>query len=165
VTNPASAYIARVVQVDALLGRLIAALQEVGAWSNTYLIVAADHGMGLASSSTHPASTPSSWNPFMAFHGPGLKQGASIPYAELPDLAVTAAHLLGLRPLQGHLDAVMAPPVAGPTGTVLTNLFAGAPDDIPHPRYVQRCLDMGTACTSEGDDFGPYREAMLALIR
>lgn len=164
-TNPASLYIRHLLEVDTLLGSLIQALKTAGVWENTYLVVAADHGMGQASGSTHPAATPSSWNPFMAFYGPGLKRGATIPYAELPDIAVTTVRFLGLPPLRGHLDPLVSIPVKGATGTVLTNLFAGAPADVIHPRYVEKCLAMGTACTSAGDDFAPYRQTMLNLIR
>jgi len=121
--------------------------------------------MGQMASSTHPASTLSSWNPFMAFYGPGLKRGTTIPYAELPDIAVTTVRFLGLPPLRGHLDPAVTLPVAGATGTVLTNLFEGEPDEIAHPRIIERCLAMGTVCTSDADDFGPYRETMLSLLR
>jgi len=164
-TDPGSPYVAHLLEVDGLLGRLIDALGAAGVWDNTYLVVAADHGMGQATSSSHPASTPSSWDPFMAFYGPGLKRGATIPYAELPDVAVTAAHFLGVRPLRGHIDPAVTLAVKGTTGTVLTNLFQGQPDSLDHPRYVERCLEMGSTCTSSGDDFGPYRQTMLSLIR
>ncbi len=164
-TNPASTYIQHLVQVDALLGTLIAALKDVGVWDSTYLILAADHGMGLEAASNHAASAPSSWDPFMAFYGPGLKRGTTIPYAELPDIAVTTMRFLGLPSLKGHLDPLVTIPVKGATGTVLTNLFVGQPDVIPHPHYVQTCLDMGTACISGADDYATYRTTMLNLIR
>jgi len=163
-SNPSSTYIRHLLEVDGLLGKLIQALEDTGVWPSTYLVVAADHGMGDAAASTHPASTPSSWNPAIAFYGPGLKRGATIPYAELPDIAVTAARFLGLRPLAGHTDPAVTLPIKGPTGTVLTNLYAGEPDEIAHPRYIEQCLAMGTACTSTADDFGPYRQMMLVLI-
>ncbi|MBC8133987.1 MAG: alkaline phosphatase family protein [Deltaproteobacteria bacterium] len=164
-TNASSAYIRQLIVVDGLLGRLIQALKDVGVWESTYLVLAADHGMGQAAGSTHPASTPSSWDPFMMFYGPGLKRGTTIPYAELPDIAVTTIRFFGLPPLRGHLDPAVNIPVKGPTGTVLTNLFVGAPADVAHPRYIEKCLNMGTACTSSGDDFAPYRQTMLNLIR
>ncbi|MEO8212887.1 MAG: alkaline phosphatase family protein, partial [Myxococcales bacterium] len=164
-TDPGSAYVRHLVEVDGLLGRLIQALKDVALWDTTYLVVAADHGMGQASSSTHVASSLSSWNPFMAFYGPGLKRGASIPYAELPDIAVTTVKFFGWPPLRGHLDPAVNIPVKGTTGTVLSNLFLGAPDELAHPRYVEECLALGAACTSTGDDFGPYRQSMLGLIR
>lgn len=164
-TDPGSAYIRHLLEVDGLLGQLIQALKDVVLWDSTYLVVAADHGMGEAASSTHVASSLSSWNPFMAFYGPGLKRGVSIPYAELPDIAVTTVKFFGWPPLRGHLDPAVTIPVKGTTGTVLTNLFLGAPDELAHPRYIEKCLALGTACTSTADDFGPYRQSMLDLIR
>ena len=165
VDNPASAYIRHVVEVDALLGQLIAALEAAGVWPRTYLVVSADHGMGQASASAHPPVTPSSWQPFMAFRGPDLKQGATIPYAELPDIAVTTMRFFGLPPLKGHLDPQIPAAVRGPSGTVLENLFVGAPADLAHPRLIEKCLAMGPACTSSGDDFAPYRATMLELLQ
>ena len=47
---------------------------------------------------------------------------------------------------------------------MLTNLLAGAPPDLPHPRLLERCLQMGPACTSDADDYGVYRRAMLDLL-
>jgi Sulfatase len=164
-TNPNSTYIRHLVQVDGLLGTLISALKDEGVWDSTYLVVAADHGMGQDTASTHVASTVSSWDPFMAFYGPDLKKGTTIPYAELPDVAVTTMRFFGLPPLKGHLDRLVTIPVKGATGTVLTNLFLGQPDVIPHPRYIQACLNRGTACTSTGDDFASYRQTMLNLIQ
>ena len=108
-TNASSAYIRHVVASDALLGQLIQTLKDEGVWNSTYLIVTADHGMG---TDRRPARTPprppargtSSWR----FYGPDLKKGATIPYAELPDVAVTAARFLGLPPLKGHTGNVDA---------------------------------------------------------
>ena len=128
-------------------------------------MLASDHGMEDGAASGHAAAARSSWNPVLAFYGPGMKRGATIPYAELPDVAVTVAHLLGLRPLRGLLDPAVTLPVRGPTGTVLTNLFEGAPDELPHPRYIERCLQTGTACTSEADDYAAYRQTMLGSRR
>ena len=147
---------------DTYVGQLIQALKDEGVWARTYLVVTADHGMGQTSASEHPPSSASAWNIFMAFMGPDLKKGATIPYAELPDVAVTAARFLGLPPLRGHTaDVSLAQ--KGPTGTVLSNLFMGAPAEIPHPRWVDKYLQMGTF-SSAGDLYPPYRTAMLSLI-
>jgi hypothetical protein len=162
-TNPTSAYQRHILANDALLGQLIQALEDEGVWESTYLVITADHGMGPANDSSHPATTASSWDIFMAFHGPGLKKGATIPYAELPDVAVTATHFLGLPPLKGHTGNVTLAH-KGPTGTVLTNLFEGAPAEVAHPRYIQQYLDRNTFPTT-GDDYLPYRAAMLELIK
>jgi hypothetical protein len=164
--NPESAYIKYLTTtVDGLLGQVIDALKEADLWERTHLVLAADHGMDDSGASTHSPASPPAWDPFLAFRGPGLKRGATIPYGELPDVAVTAAHLLGLRPLRGLLDPAVTLPVRGPTGTVLTNLLAGQPDALAHPRYLERCLQQGTACTGTADDYAPYRQTMLGLIR
>lgn len=164
-TDPSSAYIRQLVQVDGLLGTLMQALKTAGVWEQTYLVIAADHGMGASAASNHPASVRSSWEPFMAFYGPGLKRGSTIPYAELPDIAVTTAHFLGLQPLRGHLDPRVTLPVRGATGTLLRNLFVGAPAELEHPRYIEKCLALGPACMSTGDDYAAYRRTMLTLIQ
>src|SRR6185436_5400256 len=162
-TDPGSAYIKHIVASDALLGQLRKALEDEGVWDSTLLVGTADHGNGQTSASAHVASTASSWDIFMGCYGPGRKRGATIPYAELPDVAVTAARFLGLRPLQGHTGATSLAR-RGPTGTVLTNLFAGAPDELAPPRYVEQYLKMNTFSGS-GDDYGAYRSAMLNLLK
>src|SRR5205814_9342927 len=105
-TDPASAYLEHIVASDALLGQLRKALEDEGVWDSTYLVVTADHGMGQTSASAHVPSSASSWDPFMAFYGPDLKKGATIPYAALPDVAVTVMRFFGLPPLQCLTDPV-----------------------------------------------------------
>jgi hypothetical protein len=163
-TNPGSAYVLHLVQNDLLIGTLIQALKDVGVWDHTYMVVGADHGMGQTTDSVHPPSTASSWNPFLAFYGPGLKKGATIPYADLPDVPVTMMHFLGLPPLQGHTDPKVMLAQKGPTGVFLSNLLEGAPADITHPRYIEKYLQMGTF-TSTGDTFAPYRTGMIGVIK
>jgi hypothetical protein len=163
-TNGMSPYVRHIVESDVFLGQLIQALKDEGVWNNTYLVVTADHGMGTAASSSHPATTASSWDIFMAFHGPDLKKGATIPYAELPDVAVTAVRFLGLPPLKGHGAAVTTVGRKGPSGTVLTNLFVGAPDELAHPRLIDQYLKMNTF-GSTGDSYTGYRAAMLDLLK
>ena len=112
-TNASSAYVRHIVGQRRLAGQLIQALKDEGVWNNTYLVITADHGMGTTAPARTrrqpPARGTSSWR----FYGPDLKKGATIPYAELPDVAVTAMRFLGLPPLKGHT----APSVdAGPEG-------------------------------------------------
>jgi hypothetical protein len=160
-TDPNSKYIQYFVNtVDPLLAKLIDGLKSAGAWERTYLIVGSDHGMGQTSASNHPQSVRSSWETFMAFYGPGVKRGATIAYAEGPDVAVMTNHFFGLPPLQGHLDGDLPANLRGPSGTLLQNIFEGNPDDIQHPRLIERYLDAGMP----GDDYVEYREGMLKLL-
>lgn len=160
-TNPESAYIKYFVNtVDPLLAKLIEGLKSAGAWERTYMILGSDHGMGQTSASNHPQSVRTSWDVFIAFHGPGIKKGAKIAYAEGPDVAVMTNHLLGLPPLQGHLDESIPENLRKPTGIFLEHIFEGGPDDVPHPRLIERLLNSGMP----GDDYVEYRDRMLKLL-
>lgn len=160
-TNPDSEYVQYFVNtVDPLLAKFIEGLKSAGAWERTYLIIGSDHGMGQTSASNHPQSVRSSWETFMAFYGPGIKQGATIPYAEGPDVAIMTNHFFGLPPLEGHLEGDLPENLKRPTGVLLENIFEGGPDDIEHPRVIERFLDAGMP----GDDYVEYREGMLKLL-
>lgn len=119
--------------------------------------------MGQGSSSDHPPSTLSSWQTVAVFSGPGVKQGETIPYAGLPDLAVLTNHLLELPPLQGHTDAAVMLPKEGATGTLLGNIFAGQPRELTHPRYIEQYLNTGTY-TGSGSEYADYRLGMLKVL-
>lgn len=161
-TNPKSEYVQYFVKtVDPLLGKLIAGLKSAGVWERTYIILGSDHGMGQTSASGHPQSVLSSWQTFMAFYGPGVKRGATIPYAEGPDVAVMTNYFLGLPPLGGHLDGKLPPKLRGVTGVFLANILEGGPADIKHPRVIERYLHSGMP---RGDDYVDYRAAMLKLL-
>lgn len=160
-TNSKSEYVQYFVKtVDPLLAQLIAGLKTAGVWERTYIILGSDHGMGQTSQSGHPASVLSSWQTFMAFYGPGVKRGATIPYAEGPDVAVMTNYFLGLPPLKGHLDESLPPKLRGVTGTFLANIFEGGPADMKHPRLIERYLRSGPPA----DPYVHYRAAMIKLL-
>ena len=160
-TNPKSEYVQYFVKtVDPLLAQLIAGLKSAGVWERTYIILGSDHGMGQTSQSGHPPSVLSSWQTFMAFYGPGVKKGATIPYAEGPDVAVMTNAFLGLPPLKGHLDDSLPANLRGVTGVYLANIFEGGPADIKHPRLIERYLHSGPP----GDTYMDYRAAMIKLL-
>lgn len=161
--DPGSAYQKAILNADALLGKLIETLKEKNVWKETYIIVASDHGMGITVQSEHPPSIPSSWLTFMNFYGPGIKKGASIPYAETPDIAVMINHLLGLRPLRGHTDPKVPDEQKAVTGTLLTNIFEGNPEIIYHPGLIKRYLEDEN--WEPSDDFAEYRLGILDLIK
>lgn len=161
-TNPKSEYIQYFVKtVDPQLARLIAGLKTAGVWDRTYIIFGSDHGMGQTSQSNHPQSVLSSWRTFMAFYGPGIKRGATIPYAEGPDVAVMTNHLLGLPPLRGHLDPKVPKNLGRVSGVFLEHIFEGGPADVKHHRMIERYLTSGMP---RGDLYVDYRNAMIKLM-
>jgi hypothetical protein len=81
----------------------------------------------------------------MAFYGPGIKRGATIPYAEGPDVAIMTNYLLGLPPLRGHLDEQVPAKLRGVTGVFLANIFEGGPADVKLPRLIERYTALGDA--------------------
>jgi len=162
-TKPESKYQQYLLQVDRLLGKLIAALKSEGVWDSTYVIVSSDHGMGMTKRSDHPATEISSWKPYMNFYGPGIKKGGTIPYAETPDMAIMIDHVLQLTPLQGHTDPNVSIEPKGTTGTLLTNIFEGNPSTIDHPKLIRKYLEGRN--WKPVDDFADYRTSMLSLIR
>jgi len=163
-TNPSSEYIQHLLAADVLLGTLIQSLKDSGVWDSTYIILTSDHGMGDSAGSDHPPSTRSSWSNVMIFYGPSVKKGASIPYAETPDVAVMTNHLLGLPPLLGHTDPAVTLAKKGATGTLLMNVFEGQPQDLQHPKYIEKYLELGTF-TSSGENYADYRTEMLGLLQ
>lgn len=161
--NPHSQYQKAILNADALLGKLIQVLKDENVWENTYIIVSGDHGMGITEQSDHPPSVLSSWTAFMNFYGPGVKKGNSIPYAETPDLAIMINHFLNLDPLQGHTDPKVPVEEKGTSGTFLSNILIGNPDEITHPKMIRRYLESKNWKPS--DDFAEYRLSMLSYIK
>jgi hypothetical protein len=161
--NPNSKYQQDIQKVDALLGKLVQTFKDEGVWENTFIITAADHGMGVTERSDHPPSILSSWSIFLNFYGPGIKKGMSIPYAETPDLAIMINYFLNLKPLQGHTDPAVTINPKGITGTFLSNIFEGNPDGLEHPKFIRRYLESNNWKPS--DDYGEYRLAMLKYIK
>jgi Type I phosphodiesterase / nucleotide pyrophosphatase len=161
-TSPNSDYVQYFVRtVDPLLAQFVDGLKRAGAWDRTYLVIGSDHGMGQTSQSGHPQSVLSSWRTFMFFYGPGIRKGATIPYAEGPDVAVTTNHLLGLPPLRGHLDPNVPARLGRVTGVLLTNIFEESPADIIHARPIERYLQSDMP---RGDQYVDYRAAMITLL-
>jgi len=160
-TNPSSAYQAAIRNADNQLGRLVTQLKNMGLWENTYFILGADHGMQPTSASGHPANYRSSWEPFMLFYGPGVKKGATIPYAETSDIALMAAHFLGIERPRGHDASVNVNP-RGPTATFLSNIFEGQPESLSHPQYVRRYLVARNFAPP--DNWTDYRSYMLSVL-
>ncbi len=161
--KPGSDYQNYIVYLDHLLGKLIDTFKSAGVWDSTYIIVAGDHGMGMTKKSEHPASTVSSWKPYMNFYGPGIKKGKSIPYAESPDIAIMIDYLLKLTPLKGYTDPKVNIEPKGTTGTLLTNIFVGNSRELNHPMLIKKYLESTNWHPS--DEYGDYRLAMIKLLK
>ncbi|MDB5051078.1 MAG: hypothetical protein JWO30_4149 [Fibrobacteres bacterium] len=163
IPDPNSTYNKAILVADAELGRLIQTLKDGGVWDSTYLIVAADHGMNNNPISLHDADQITSWDPFISFHGPGLKKGETIPYAELSDIAIMADYWLGLRPLKGVLDPKVTIGPKEPTGSFLSNLFLGSPKELNHPRYIERFL--AAVNQKPKADYISYRNTLIPILK
>ncbi len=161
-SDPDSPYIKAIINADRQLGRLIEALKAANTWQNTTLIVSADHGMGQTSRSSHPADQHQSWQIFMGFYGPGIKKGVVIPYAESPDIAILSAHVLGTDSLKGHVNTDGTIELPHATGTLLKNIFEGAPDTLEHPRVIERYLQANDYTPPK--DYREYRREMIRLL-
>ncbi len=162
-TDSGSEYQKAILRADNLLGDLIRTFKAAGAWDSTYVIVSADHGMGVTAQSDHPPSARSSWAMYMNFYGPGIRRGSTIPYAETPDIAIMTAHFLNLKPLAGHTGPGVKAEPKGTTGTFLANIFEGGPKTVDHPKFIRRYLE--SRGWTPPEEYGDYRLGVLSLLR
>ena len=161
-SNPNSNYIKAILNADAELGRLITFLKQEDLWETAYFIISADHGMGILTKSNHLSEQLSSWQIYMNFYGPGIKKGATIPYAESPDVALMTNHFMGLPALKGYTSNVENLSHLKTTGIFLENIFEGNPDTIEHPQWIKKYLENNNQ--SPPNDYLHYRTGMLNFI-
>ena len=162
--NPDSPYIKHLLEVDALLGRLIQALRDSGigtARTSSWRPTTA-WGRRRSASTAPRHSAPGS--PSLPFTG-RTQAGGHHP---LRRAAGSGGHR---RPLSGPASAAGAPrpggghPGQGAHGHGADQPVPGGAGKHSHPRYLETCLAMGVACTGSSDDFAPYRQVMLDLIK
>ncbi len=115
--HPDSPYIARATEADRQVGRLVEALKAAGQWEDTLFIVTSDHGQ--TKTGWHPTLPEESWLFPAVFHGPGIRQGHRVEWADQTDIVPTIAELMG----------VPAPNDDGGAGRVLTAIMTGTGDD------------------------------------
>jgi len=161
-TNPNSKYIKAILNADAQLGKLVTFLKNEGLWETAYFIISADHGMGTLRKSNHLSEQLSSWQIYMNFYGSGIKKGATIPYAESPDVALMTNHFMGLKPLKGYTSKLNYLKNNSTTGVFLKNIFEGNSDNLKHPQWIKRYLDKNAS--SPPNDYLHYRQAMINYI-
>jgi hypothetical protein len=161
-TKPDSKYIKAILNVDAQLGKLMSFLKQQGLWETAYFIISADHGMGTLKKSNHLSEQLTSWQIYMNFYGPNVKKGATIPYAESPDVALMTNHFMGLKPLKGYTSKVESLKNLKTSGVFLENIMEGNTKDVIHPKWIKKYLDANNG--TPPNDYLHYRQAMLNFI-
>lgn len=121
-----SPYIKAAQNADRLLGEFVAELKRMNKWDDTLLVLLTD---GQASTGWHPAQNEESWRIPLAFVGPGVAQGKSIPYAESIDIVPTVLSLIGLPPTNTD----------GGAGRVLEEIKVGSTTT---PQVPRRLLEL-----------------------
>lgn len=118
-----SPYIKAAQNADRLLGEFVAELKRMGKWNDTLLVLLTD---GQASTGWHPIQNEESWRIPLAFVGPGVAQGKTIPYAESIDIVPTVLSLTGLPPTNTD----------GGSGRVLEEIKVGNTTTVQAPRRL-----------------------------
>ena len=90
-----SPYKKAIEEADRQLGRLITALEARGELSQTLLVVTGDHGQ--SAGGWHPMLDEAGWLTPMVFHGPGIKRGVVVEWADQIDVAPTIADMMGVE--------------------------------------------------------------------
>ena len=112
---------------DELVAKLVGELRRTERWSDTLLVVAADHGQ--ADTGWHPPFVEESWRAPLILTGPGVKKGQTFPYAEIIDLAPTICHLMDV------------PAPADSIGVVLNESLVRPEEKLEERRATLRDLD------------------------
>ena len=108
--HPQSPYAKAAREADRQLGRFISKMEELGRWKDTFFVFMAD---GQSRYGWHVPMDEESWRTPMIFHGPGVRAGHTIPYAEIIDVVPTIASALGIE----------APNPGSGSGRVLEEIF------------------------------------------
>jgi len=87
-----SPYKKAIEDADIQLGSLVAALEMSGKLAQTLLVVMGDHGQ--SENGWHPILDEESWLTPLLFHGPGIKKGINIGWADLTDVTPTIAEIM-----------------------------------------------------------------------
>lgn len=112
-----SPYVAAAVEADRQVGRLVEELKRMGRWDDTLFIVTSDHGQ--TKTGWHPTLPEESWMFPAVFHGPGIRQGHSMEWADQTDIVPSIAHLMNVE----------VPNDDGGSGKVLSGVLTGGADD------------------------------------
>ncbi len=111
--------------IDHHIGRVIAALQELGELENTIIIFTSDHGLAIGSHGLfgkqslyeHSMKSP------LIFAGPGIPKGQSDAFAYLFDIFPTTVELIGGKMPAGLDGKSLAPVMQGKQRSVRDTVF------------------------------------------
>jgi hypothetical protein len=122
--------------IDSLLGAFVQWLKDENLWDGTVLMVMGDHGQ--ADGGWHPPYEPGGNVTQLLVAGKGIRQGMTIPYAEIIDVAPTIAWLQRVETSKFS------------NGRVLKELIGGEVPVVPH--RMQELDSLLTACRRLGAD-------------
>lgn len=117
--------------IDHQVGRILAALQELGELENTIIIFTADHGLAIGSHGLfgkqslyeHSMKSP------LIFAGPGIPNGQSDAFAYLFDIYPTVVDLCGGKAPQGLDGKSLAPIMRGKEKAVRDTILLAYKDE------------------------------------
>jgi len=118
-------YYAVISAMDHHIGRLLAALKELGMYENTIFVYSADHGLAIGSHGLFGKQNlyEAGMKPPLIFAGPGIPQGESKALVYLLDIFPTICDLVGTD-IPGGLDGKsLKPVIEGRSSGVRDTLF------------------------------------------
>lgn len=176
-------YHATISGLDEQIGRLLAALQELGMHENTIYVFSSDHGLAMGSHGLFGKQNlyEVGMKAPLVFTGPGVSRGSSTAFAYLHDIFPTLCELCGLPAPKGIDGRSQAPVIKGAEPKVRDAIYTAYRDVqraarhgpwkiIMYPRINKAQLfnlddDPHETRDLAGDPaFGPERARMLALL-
>jgi arylsulfatase A-like enzyme len=118
-------YYAVITGLDGHIGRLLAALKELGQYENTLIIFSSDHGLALGSHGLMGKQNlyEDGMKVPLMFAGPGVPKGRSDALCYLMDIYPTVCELAGME-VPKDLDGLsLAPVIAGRKRSVRDSIF------------------------------------------
>jgi arylsulfatase A-like enzyme len=118
-------YYAVISAMDHHIGRLLAALKELGMYDNTIFVYSADHGLAIGSHGLFGKQNlyEAGMKPPLFFAGPGIPKGQSQALVYLLDIFPTVCDLVGAEVPRGLDGKSLKPVIQGKSSGVRDSLF------------------------------------------
>jgi arylsulfatase A-like enzyme len=118
-------YYAVISAMDHHIGRLLAALKELGLYDNTIFVYSADHGLAIGSHGLFGKQNlyEDGMKPPLIFAGPGIPRGETAALAYLLDIFPTVCDLVGTKVPDGLDGRSLKPVIADKASGVRDTLF------------------------------------------